>query len=133
MKTPSPICFAKLKEEVVFEHLCNDGDDCPPGFKIVYIILASESQKLKIGITENLDERFRQLQAMSPEKIEVLMSFYSIGYEFENYLHRKLKKYRLHGEWFALNDEVAEVIDSLNARRDSEELKLEKKRKTVKL
>jgi predicted GIY-YIG superfamily endonuclease len=73
----------------------------PPG-RYVYAFI-SESGKIKIGITTDVDRRFKELSAMSPERLT--LAFYkpatSKGYADEVRLHKACAEYRLHNEWFA--------------------------------
>jgi hypothetical protein len=55
----------------------------------------------KIGLTTDLDERLRMLQAASPVAL-TLMLVIEGGREVERKLHAQFDAFRRHGEWFAL-------------------------------
>jgi predicted GIY-YIG superfamily endonuclease len=74
--------------------------------KFVYLLKLSESGYYKIGHTNNINKRIKELSTGNPEEI-VLISKYSSKYykEIENYLHNIHKFYNIKGEWFNLDIE----------------------------
>ncbi len=72
----------------------------------VYFIKAGDHKNapIKIGKSNNPDKRIEVLQTGNPNKLKVvvLLECETIkrAYKLENYLHWKLRKYKLHGEWF---------------------------------
>ena len=87
----------------------------------------------KIGISANVDERQKAIQACNPSYVEVI---YRSGWDFppshrangfERDYHLLLKDFRLHGEWFDLSEEnvenVIEWIKDDYANVTSEEFK----------
>ena len=61
--------------------------------------------KIKIGITSNVETRFRTIECQSGDKIT--NSFHTDkcndAYKIEHSLHRTFKEYRSVGEWFDIN------------------------------
>lgn len=94
----------------------------------VYLIRNTESDKLKIGITNNLMRRLSEIQksfqfcGVIPElKIECFIE-YKHNLELEQYLHNQLKEYNYQNEWFSIND-INIVLDKLNEFKHKEPIK----------
>lgn len=64
---------------------------------------------VKIGVTENYDEREVGLQ--TPEKVKLYALFPEARASYEKLLHCRYEKYRLNGEWFRKEGTLAEWID----------------------
>ena len=82
------------------------GPGCPDPAEVttrrpefVYLIGSLDSRLVKIGMSDDVQRRLDQLQRMSPAVLRVLWQTEG-GRELEAALHRKLWKYRQHGEWF---------------------------------
>lgn len=73
----------------------------------VYAIQAG--RHVKIGKSVNIADRLSTLQTAHPEPLHFL-GMLSPEPEEERWFHRKLGKYRAHGEWFRLEGEVIETI-----------------------
>lgn len=71
----------------------------PPRSTHLYIL--SCTNRLKIGITNNIDTRIKTLQTGNPEpiKLEYIEERYK-PHKAETYLHHKFQKYQVSGEWF---------------------------------
>jgi hypothetical protein len=71
-----------------------------PSTDFIYV-LGTDVGLVKIGTTNNLWARFKQLRGMSPQKLEPLM-FWNCrsGKGVEAALHVLFRDYRKHGEWF---------------------------------
>ena len=65
----------------------------------VYVI--GFADYVKIGWSENVKRRLFDVQKHAPEKL-VLYTLFAAKPETERKLHRRFKRIRLHGEWFAL-------------------------------
>jgi len=78
----------------------------------VYVIQATESGRIKIGIAGNPLRRLMDLQVGSPEILELLGAAPG-GRREEIRLHVELHRDRMHGEWFAMSDHVALVVRHL--------------------
>ncbi len=69
-----------------------------PGY--VYFIKA-DNGLIKIGRTQNIGQRMKELKTMSPEKLTLFHSVKCINYiEAEKKAHFIFDVYRVHGEWF---------------------------------
>lgn len=74
----------------------------------VYAVLAQESRRIKIGVTNDPNRRLASLQTGSPERLELIGA--APGDRFtEARLHAELQHDRLLGEWFASTDRVIRV------------------------
>ncbi|WP_405656894.1 MULTISPECIES: GIY-YIG nuclease family protein [unclassified Streptomyces] len=69
----------------------------------VYVIGALDSPVAKIGVSSAPGKRLRQIQAMSPLRLEILWRGTG-GYPLESRLHAHLRAYHSHGEWFDFQD-----------------------------
>lgn len=74
----------------------------------VYFIQAKCGGAVKIGLTSNLDERLKALQASSPVLLRVVRVIKNASLETERNLHNQFNAHRLHGEWFS--EEILELI-----------------------
>jgi len=76
----------------------------------IYFVQPTTGGPIKIGFSEDVARRLRDLQAMSPVKLRVISSFAGTIFD-EKRIHEELKQFRAHGEWFHDVSEVREVID----------------------
>lgn len=53
----------------------------------------------KIGRSYNTEKRLREIQCSNPYTVKIVKIYKQLGI-LENILHKKLKEYRLNGEWF---------------------------------
>jgi len=77
-----------------------DKNSLPLSF--VYILQCEETSRFKIGITQNLDQRLKEIQANCPTQLRLVFSFPTVGQDVERCLHKQFECYRLHGEWFSI-------------------------------
>jgi len=72
----------------------------------LYIIRSglSNSDPIKIGIADNVENRLSGMQTGNPRELVVLykipMNSRNHAFMVENRLHRKLSKFNIRGEWF---------------------------------
>lgn len=79
------------------------------GRKIYFI--KADNGLTKIGLTKNVEERFKRLQAVSPCILTLLFTLDSDdAYTLEQEFHSKYSNLRKHGEWFLLSDIILEEI-----------------------
>lgn len=72
---------------------------------LIYLLNESGSEKYKIGITNNLKTRLKNIQTGCPEEINVISTFQSPYVTIiEKRLHKKFEHNKTNGEWFLLND-----------------------------
>lgn len=78
--------------------------------KQLYFIRATESQRIKIGVSRDPEHRLKDLQVGCPEPLQL---YYSIPADIftERETHAFFNDYRLGGEWFTGEEEM---IDKIN-------------------
>ena len=83
--------------------------------KFIYVISSAKSDNspCKIGISDNPENRVKQLQTGHPEKLEIkFMKKLENARLYEKLLHKDMSYIRSHGEWFDLS--VKQAIDQIN-------------------
>ena len=75
----------------------------------VYFIGNVENAIVKIGKSDCIESRFKQIQPMSPLKLEILKTESSIIKQ-ERDFHKEFSEYRLHGEWFKIDGRLKEFL-----------------------
>lgn len=102
---------------LVHRYLACDHEHAPG---CVYFVRA-ETGPVKIGYTSGRAwyrhalHRLSSLQSYSPVELR-LLAFLPGSQEDERRLHRVFKRDRLHGEWFSLSDDLADLISALTDR-----------------
>lgn len=69
----------------------------------IYIFITNESKKIKIGVTNNIESRLKNIQTGNPEIVEVYyFAERDDAYKIEKMLHRHFCKNKTtsNGEWF---------------------------------
>lgn len=65
----------------------------------LYVLKAGE--RIKIGVTNDIESRVKSIQTGNPDKVEILFVEERLNpTKAERYLHRCFAKNRLEGEWF---------------------------------
>lgn len=81
----------------------------------VYFVQPEGSDKVKIGLTNDLEARLKSFQTGSPEPFVVLHQIMTparrCSERMERKLHRRFDSYRYNGEWFRLEGELADYLD----------------------
>lgn len=88
----------------------------------VYLIQSTHGGPIKIGYAKDVAQRMAVIQLHCPFPLYILRIIENGGVDVERWLHRKLARHRLHGEWFADHPSVhkwAQVIDDLIRNTDS--------------
>ncbi|KKL86416.1 hypothetical protein LCGC14_1944980 [marine sediment metagenome] len=75
----------------------------------IYFIEAIGVEKIKIGVTTNIEERLNTLKTGSPVELK-LLGVIPGGQESEKNIHDRLSAYRANGEWFFASTDVMEYI-----------------------
>jgi hypothetical protein len=78
-----------------------------------YVYFMKAGKSVKIGHSKNPRDRARSLQTSRHEQIEILYTV-SGGRVMEKYFHDKFAKFRLHGEWFRYDSEIAPFISGMS-------------------
>lgn len=81
----------------------------------IYFMYAKDANRVKIGRTLDIEERFKNIQAMSPIKLEVI-KIIQLHVNYEDMLHEFFKEDRLHGEWFNFSDDIKAFIEMVDKK-----------------
>jgi Meiotically up-regulated gene 113 len=90
----------------------------------VYAIREGDTNNIKIGISNNVINRVAILQIGSSLSLSIV-SIWSVDNpgRIERLLHKKLSRYRIHGEWFSLNktslQNLMDYMESIGAHNES--------------
>lgn len=72
--------------------------------KCIYIINAYRTNFVKIGYTNNLTRRIKEIQIGCPYKLNLIFFLQTKDYKLiEKSLHNKFKQDKIRGEWFNIN------------------------------
>lgn len=76
--------------------------------KSIYVV-ENERGLVKIGVSQNVDQRLKTLSKQGGFTICHLYATESCSnaFKIENYVHKCLRKYRINGEWFSVSYEEA--------------------------
>ena len=86
---------------------------------LIYIIKNINTDFYKIGITKNLNNRFRQLQLQSGCDLKIFDYYIldkqniSTAKQIEKKLHQKYNHCRIVGEWFDVETVIDDVLNDL--------------------
>ena len=89
----------------------------PKHYGHVYVI--GFADYVKIGWSENVKGRLFDIQKHAPEEL-VLYKLFAAKKVTERNLHRRFKRMRLHGEWFALTDSLKDWIEDRCPMEDAD-------------
>lgn len=82
----------------------------------VYFVQCTVTKRVKIGLSKDPHARLRDMQVGCATKLR-LLAVTEGDYEYEQSLHARFRRYRLHGEWFHGAPELMTCIRALtNAR-----------------
>jgi hypothetical protein len=80
--------------------------------RFVYLIKNEDNGYIKIGIGKNVEQRIKSLQTGSTAKLRIIYKKeVQFASKIESLLHRRYENFRVHGEWFDINEELMEEID----------------------
>lgn len=79
------------------------------------VYFAQCGDRLKIGWSQNIKQRLRELRTGAPQGLR-LLAVAEGGMHEERAFHRKLARWRQQGEWFELAPEVVAVIRELRGK-----------------
>ena len=88
----------------------------------LYAIEAPASGLVKIGSSEDPHYRFRTIQAMSPEMLEMRIVSPVDGRELEKSFHERFTHLRHHGEWFRQKQELTVALYEEEFKHHDEEV-----------
>lgn len=83
----------------------------------IYLVSAKGANRYKIGLTTNIERRFKRLEQQAPFPL-VLIHFFATSdcLTSESALHQRFASSRVHGEWFELTDEDVKEICAIEGR-----------------
>lgn len=87
-------------------------------FSRVYFIQSERGGPIKIGRAINPEQRLKQCQTGSPERL-VLLAVISGGRDLERSLHARFAASRLRGEWFKPTPELIALIGEVGGKKES--------------
>ena len=81
---------------------------------MIYFIGNKKENICKIGVSNNVEKRIKEIQCSCPFSVEVLITYpVSDDYLIEKALHNKYNEHRLNGEWFNLSV-ITEIHEGIN-------------------
>lgn len=81
----------------------------------VYFIEGRDTGNIKIGLSGDVDRRFRQLCNASSEPLELIGYIPRAGRAVERRFHDRFAKQRMHGEWFSYSlDLYGAAVDAIH-------------------
>ena len=79
---------------------------------MVYFIIHTKYNAVKIGYTTNVDQRLSDLRTSCPVYSDIELLFWFDGDSKEEAgFHRRFRMYRMDGEWFALEGELKVFVE----------------------
>lgn len=93
---------------------------------MIYFISADETNKIKIGFSNDVKNRLKQLQTSCPFELKVLLLIEGDEAK-EKELHIKFKKYRVNGEWFEHVEQLTKFIEENKINDKSYQYNVSKK------
>ena len=78
---------------------------------MIYLIQAGDNGPVKIGVSDNPEQRLRDLQTAHSETL-VLLDKIDANHSNERNLHTRLAEHRIKGEWFRPHEEVFGVFEA---------------------
>lgn len=79
-------------------------------------LISDSNEFLKIGVTNDIKRRIKELNSANPRDIKVLF-FIKEVYLLEKILHSEFDKYRINNEWFYYNDSILEIFKKINENK----------------
>ena len=76
----------------------------------VYFIQSGDNGPIKIGITEDVKRRVKDISALNPNAV-TLLAYCGGGKELEELLHLAFSAERIKNEWFEPSNRILEVIE----------------------
>ena len=90
---------------------------CEDVEEIIYGVLTGEH--IKIGVSKKFWHRMQAIQTGSPFDVEVLCLLPNGTPQKEMRIHKMIKGYKTHGEWFS---EEGFIVDALTSSKDADDL-----------
>lgn len=98
--------------------------------QMLYIMQNGNTNQYKIGITNNLNRRWKQLQTGCPEELKIVKIWVHTQREFiekyeiilHNYFTELGQRIRTNGEWFILSEEQIQELCKPNGVKEQNQL-----------
>lgn len=101
----------------------SENSSSSPGY--VYLVHTIGTNRYKIGRTNNLHVRLKQLQGQSPYPLQIKAAFKTSNPAWDEACwHDCYKKYKVYGEWFEFDDKLYKEIVKLCFWSRHEEFKV---------
>lgn len=88
---------------------------------MVYLISDLDETRVKIGISTNVDQRFKNLQSINLIDLKIVKTFDG-DMNHEYFLHQKFSKYKIKNEIFEFSQEIKDFINKNDAITFPEEI-----------
>ena len=85
---------------------------------MIYVIHATGTRFVKIGVAKNPVQRMRLFQTGQPTKL-VILALADWPNSQERRIHRVLIGQRVEGEWFVINEHIDSLINHMRSGADS--------------
>ncbi len=80
----------------------------------IYFIGSVVTEIIKIGISHNPNQRFKQIQEANATELELFKVLCDVPKEYERKIHALFQDLRLRGEWFRLTNNLFKFISNVN-------------------
>lgn len=76
----------------------------------MYFILDMYSNRVKIGVTKNIKQRFRMLNQAASTDLKLMGVIHDVDSGYEAYVHSLWDRFRVKNEWFEMHPELRQWI-----------------------
>lgn len=94
-----------------------------PVEKIVYLIGNKKENLVKIGVSQDVKKRLKELQRVWSSPLEIIATKRG-SFDEEKRLHRQFSRFRRQGEWFTWNDLIIKSFESFNTDKILDDIPL---------
>lgn len=105
----------EIEKDLNLQHSAKRKGKLMPGF--IYVIQGELGGPIKIGYSQDVAQRVKELQTGYPDDLKVLHMFPG-NMDIEAKIHQDLKKYRMRGEWFKPDKYVMFRVQMYKKRMD---------------
>lgn len=106
--------MVRKENELLYQKFISNSNIRINKYKSRYLYLFECQNKYKIGITDNIERRIKQLDTR-PFKLNLIGQTNKLikdAYKWEQYLHNEYKDQNIEGEWFSLTEnQIQDIID----------------------
>lgn len=115
------ISFAKMKQAIMDMFKARVVESVLPqdsrSRQFVYVIRNPENDRIKIGVSNNVEKRLHILETGAGTKLDLVYKSIvcSNAFDIENMVHKHFNEYRIFGEWFQVD--TSKVINFLEQQQ----------------